>query len=198
MMQIVQAARSLFIAHGYAATTIESIAQASGVAKETIYSMFKNKLTILDVLLDVAIGGDDQPVRVIDRGEQQDILQTTDQRQQLSMLAERIADIVGRAAPVFEVMRMAAKSEPKINGRMRHLQQERRDNMIQLMRQIATNGPFRNELDATRAGETVWALASPELFTLLTTELGWSRETYRTWLADTLIRSLLPEQRGQP
>lgn len=191
-MQIVQAAHTLFIQKGYSGTTIEAIAQAAGVAKETVYSSFQNKRNILNFLLEVSIGGDDQPVRVIDRAEQQAILHDADQRRQLTRLAQRIAEILSRAAPVFEVMRTAAKTEPKINARLQDLQQERHENMALFVHQIAMNGPLRASLDERRAGETVWALASPELFNLLTADLGWPKEQYAAWLADILMRTLLP------
>jgi len=45
--QIVEAARSLFIARGYAGATIEAIAQEAGVAPETVYAAFGNKRAIL-------------------------------------------------------------------------------------------------------------------------------------------------------
>ena len=43
------------------------------------------------------------------------------------------------------------------------------------------------------AAETVWALASPELHTLLTETAGWSRKRYTAWLEDTLAAALLKQ-----
>jgi len=191
-IQIVEASRVLFIKYGYAGTTIEAIAREAGVSKVTVYSMFKNKRNILAFLLDVAVGGDAQPIRVIERPTPQAIMHDTDQRRQLSMLAQNVGDRLTRAAPVFEVMRVAAKTEPKIEARARHLQIERLENMTLMARHVAANGPFRSGMDETRAGEIVWALTSPELFNLLTTELGWTTEKYSDWLADLLTRALLP------
>jgi hypothetical protein len=37
----------------------------------------------------------------------------------------------------------------------------------------------------------LWALAGPELHTLLTQTARWSRARYTTWLAETLARILL-------
>src|SRR5215204_5576040 len=113
-LQIVEAARGFFLERGYAGTTIEAIAENAGVSPETIYATFKNKRKILLFLFEISVGGDDQPVRVIDRPEPQAVLHETDQQRQLTMFAIDITGILNRAAPVFEVMRSAAKTEPEI------------------------------------------------------------------------------------
>jgi hypothetical protein len=46
-------------------------------------------------------------------------------------------------------------------------------------------------VDAEAAAETVWALASPELHTLLRSRRGWPRERYTAWLEETLAAVLL-------
>ncbi|HLJ67467.1 MAG TPA: helix-turn-helix domain-containing protein, partial [Chloroflexota bacterium] len=40
---IAQAARSLFTAHGYAATSIEAVAADAGVSPRTVYAIFGTK-----------------------------------------------------------------------------------------------------------------------------------------------------------
>ncbi len=64
--------------------------------------------------------------------------------------------------------------------------------MTAFYRQVAAKGPLRKGLDEKRAGEIVWALTSPELYLLLVTESGWSKEKYSQWLAGILFRVLLP------
>jgi AcrR family transcriptional regulator len=50
--QILETARSLFDARGYSATSVREIAEASGIAKATIYHHFKDKERILFTLLE--------------------------------------------------------------------------------------------------------------------------------------------------
>src|SRR4051794_38693330 len=66
---VVEAARSLFLARGYAATTVDAISEGSGVPAATVYRLFSSKLGILRALIDVAVAGSedagalaDQPV----------------------------------------------------------------------------------------------------------------------------------------
>jgi AcrR family transcriptional regulator len=191
-MQIVEAARVLFLERGYAGTTIEAIAEKAGVVSETIYATFKNKRKILSFVFDVSIGGDDQPVRVIDRPEPQAILHDTDQHRQLTRFAKDITGILNRAAPVFEVMRGAAKTEPEIDSLVQRLLRERLRNMTAVAESVAVNGPWREGMDKGLASQMIWSMTSPELYLLFRRDLGWSDKQYSQWLTDTLTRLLLP------
>ena len=191
-IQIAEAARALFMERGYAGTSIEAIAEHAGVAPETIYATFRNKRKILFFLFDISVGGDDQPVRVIDRPEPQAVLHDTDQNRQLAMFASGVTQILSRAAPVFEIMRGAAKTEPEISNLVQRLTKERLQNMTKVAEHLAANGPLREGLDKYTAGEIIWALTSQDLYLLFTRDLGWTNERYASWLTETLTRLLLP------
>jgi AcrR family transcriptional regulator len=191
-LQIVESARQLFLARGYTGATIEAIAQAAGVAEETIYAAFGSKRKILEFLLDISVGGDDQDVTILDRPGPQAVLHDSDPQRQLAMFAQDITEIMRRAAPIFEIMRDAAKTEPEIAGHLQALLQERLQNMLIFVRHVSANGPLREGLVEKTAGETVWALTSPEVFQLLTRDRGWPAEAYTRWLEDSLVRLLLP------
>src|SRR2546423_8387392 len=66
-LRILDAAQKLFGDHGYAATTVEAIAGAAGVATDTVYATFANKARVLPALLDRRGGGDDLPGALLDR-----------------------------------------------------------------------------------------------------------------------------------
>ena len=188
---IAEAARSLFFERGYSGTTIDAIAQTAGVAKETVYSIFGSKRKVLSHLLDISIGGDDQPIRLLDRPEPQAILQDTDQRYQVRMFSKGITDILARAAQLFEVMRSAAMTEREIADLLQNLLTERLENMTTFATHLASNGGLREGMDIPLAGEMVWTITSPEVFLLLTRDRNYSKERYTTWLEATLTRLLL-------
>jgi AcrR family transcriptional regulator len=190
--QIVEAARTLFSQRGYAGATIEAIAQEAGVAPETVYAVFGNKRQILSHLLDISIGGDDAPVGVLERPDPQAMFREKDQHQQLQMMARGIIAIMKRAAPVFAIMRMAAKTEPDIAHLLQQILKERWQNMEIVMQHVAANGPLREGITTTQAADIVWTLTSAEVFLLLTEDRGWSSDQYIQWLAESLIRLLLP------
>lgn len=191
-LQVAEAARGLFLERGYAGATIEAIAQQAAVAQETVYAIFGNKRNILIFLLDISVGGDDQPIALLDRQGPQAVMRNPDQRKQLSMFATDITKILERAAPVVEIMRSAAKSEPEIARLLKRMLDERAKNMIRFVKSVAANGPLRNDMNEDHAGEIAWAITSPELFQLLTVERNWTREKYIQWLTETLTRLFLP------
>lgn len=191
-LQIAEAARGLFLERGYAGTSIEAIAEQANVAPETIYATFKNKRNVLSFLFDISIGGDDEDVRLLDRPDPQAVLNETDQHRQLTLFARDITKILHRAAPIFEILRIAAKTEPEIAELVQRLLRERMANMNMVAKKVAANGPLREGLNRTGATELMWAMTSPELYLLLSRDRGWSDEEYTRWLTDTLIRLVLP------
>jgi AcrR family transcriptional regulator len=190
--QIITAARELFISRGYAGATMEAIADAAGVAVETVYAAFGSKRAILAQVLQAAVGGDEQPIPILEREGPRSVQQDTDQRRQIEGFARDMYEIMSRAAPVFEVMRAAAKTEPDIAGLMGSILEGRLEGMTAFVRALMKNGPLREGLTVAKAAETVWAVSSAEVFTLLVVERGWSEAEYKRWLADALGQLLLP------
>jgi AcrR family transcriptional regulator len=190
--QIAEAARGLFFERGYSGTTIDAIAQAAGVAPETVYSIFGSKRKVLSHLMDISIGGDDQPIRLLDRPEPQAVLHDTDQRYQVMMFSRGITEILARAAKLFEVVRSAAMTEEEIADLMQNMLTERLENMTTFVKHLASNGGLYEGMEIPLAAEMVWTITSPEVFLLLTRDRNYSKGRYSTWLETTLTRLLLP------
>ncbi len=190
--RILEAARRQFLAHGYVAATIASIAQEAGVTAQTVYVAFGTKRAILASLMDVAIGGDDEPVGVLERPEPQRMRDEPEQRRQLEMMARGIRGILERAGPIFDVMRGAATADPEIAELYRRLQEERLRNMTRVVGWVAERGPLRAGLTTADGADIVWTLTGAEVHRLLTVDRGWTGERYERWLGDTLIAALLP------
>jgi AcrR family transcriptional regulator len=190
--EIADAARTLFTQRGYAGATIDAIAEEAKVAPETVYAVFGSKRKILSHLLDISVGGDDAPIPVLERPDPQAGFREKDQRQQLRMMARGITSIMERAAPVFEIMRIAAKTEPDVADLLDHILKERWQNMEIAIEHVVAHSPLREGINSVQAADIVWTLTSAEVFLLLTVDRGWSRDHYSEWLADSLIRLLLP------
>ena len=192
---ILEAARKLFMERGYAGATAEAIAAEAGVAAQTIYANFKNKKRMLISLMNVSpTTGVEDLTPMTDRPAVQAVSQERDQRRQLRMFAEVVANNLNQFAVISEIMTDAAKIEPDFDTILQKLNRQRLEHMTLAVQQIAANGPFREEIAETEARDIVWTLTSGEVFLLLTRGRGWSKEKYTQWLADILIRDLLPEQ----
>lgn len=190
---ILEAARKLFMERGYAGATAEAIAAEAGVSAQTIYAIFKNKKRILVSLMNVSpITGAEDHTPMVERANVQAVSQEHDQRRQLQMFAEVVANNLDQVAVVSEIMTDAARVEPDLDRILQKLNKQRLEHMSFAVQQITANGPFRENADGDYARETVWTLTSPEVFLLLTRDRGWSKEKYAQWLTDMLIRGLLP------
>lgn len=186
-LNILLAARGLFIQAGYNGATIEAIARAAGVAPETVYAIFGSKRALLAGVFALAVGGDQQSIPLLQRPGPQAVLGELDPTKRLRLFASDIVNILERVTPLFVVARAAAKSEPEIDALLRTILANRLSNITEFARSL----PLRPGLDVARAGETIWALSSPELFSLFTVDRGWTREQYEEWLGDGLARLLM-------
>ena len=191
--QMLTAAHKLFIERGYAGATIEAIAAAAGVAPETIYAVFKNKGRILVSLINfLSATRAEERVPLLERAGPQAVAREHNQRRQLKIFAQVVANNLEGNASISEIILVAAKTDHDIKKIMQQLIKQRRQHMAVAVQQIASNGPFRENMDEAYATDTVWTLTSPVVFLLLTRDLGWAKEKYAQWLAETLIRVLLP------
>jgi len=191
--QILTAAHRLFTERGYAGATIEAIAAQAGVAPETIYAIFRNKGKILASLVNfLSASRAEERVPLLERIGPQAVSQERDQRRQLELFAQVVANNLEGNASISEIILVAAKTDQGIEKIMQQFIKQRRQHMAVAVQQIAANGPFRDNMDEEYATDTVWTLASPEVFLLLRRDLGWPKDKYAQWLTETLIRVLLP------
>jgi AcrR family transcriptional regulator len=186
--RILDAAQQLFVARGFAGATVNAIAQEAGTAQETVYQAFGNKRALLAELVQRAVRGDIR-TPVLDQPGPSAVQESRDVAEQLRLFAADIAKRLERAAPLMRVLGDAAQTDPELDALYRGFQQARQRNLRVFVDSLAANAELR--ASPREAAETVWALASPELHTLLTQTAGWSRKRYTAWLADTLAGALL-------
>ncbi len=190
--QIVAASRDLFIQNGYAATTMEAIAQKSEVAVETIYAAFRSKRNLLIQAVNISVVGDDDPLSLFERPQIKAVEMEPDPRLKIQMFSRQITDIMARIAPLFQVMRNVAKTDPAISDILADVLQGRFEGMEHFISLLIQTGQIDRDSDTQLIAETVWALSSAEVYSLLTQDRGWSNEKYQDWLAETLRKLLIP------
>jgi AcrR family transcriptional regulator len=186
--QIVTAARALFAAHGYVGTTIAAIADAADIPAPTIYSAFGGKAAILQAIAYGVVDTLD-----VDRAHDEALAQA-DPRQGLRLAATIQRRQFEQMYDVIDIYQEAARTDPDI---------------AQAMATIMANREraFRRHIEAIAAhlspGVTVddgvdiyIALVLPEVYRTLVIERGWTADRYEVWLAETLIRQLLPADRA--
>src|SRR5512144_184541 len=65
--RIVEAARGLFLERGFAATTITSVAEAAGVAPDTVYAAFRHHAGLPVAAIHAGVLRDDDPKQPLKR-----------------------------------------------------------------------------------------------------------------------------------
>jgi AcrR family transcriptional regulator len=190
--KILDAAQGIFAERGYGSSTVEAIALEARVAVDTVYATFGTKRGVLSALMDVRVGGDDQPIELLDRAGPQGVRQEPSQERQLEAFASDVTAIIERVRPVDDIIRGAAAVDSEIAALRAGIQESRFQNMLKFVSWVAANGPLRGGMMAEDAASIVWSLTSPEIHRLLRVERGWTAEHYAEWLAQTLTRALLP------
>ena len=189
---IVTAAHDLFLAQGYAATTIDAIAEAAHVARRTVFNSVGGKAALLKLALDWAIVGDDEPVAMADRPAVKAILAESDPRKALVLWVQAVADVVGRTAPLGEVLTAAADIDPAAAELLAETSRNRMLGATAFTRYLASLGGLAAGMTERRAAELCWALMDGHLYRLLVAQRGWSTADFTRWLSDSLAAALLP------
>lgn len=190
---VIDAAIELFLARGYPGTSLAAVADQAGVSVDTVYHLFSDKRTLLKLALDVAIGGDDRDVPLLERPEPQQMRDETDQRRQIAIFAAGICRQLERLRPMNDMLRSAAAVDTEIAALRAdvHLRQ-RRDAMTMVAGWISARGPLRDELTVDEAAAILWTVASPEVHRMFRIDWRWDASQYQRWLEATLAASLLP------
>jgi AcrR family transcriptional regulator len=189
---IVTAAHDLFLAQGYAATTIDGIAEAAHVSRATVFNSVGGKAAVLKLALDWAIVGDDEPIALADRPAIKAILAESDPRKALMLRVQTGTDVAARTAPLGEVLTAAADIDP---AAAELLAEESRGRMLgatMFIRHLASLDGLAAGMTEQRAAELCWALTDGHLYRLLVTQRGWSTADFNRWLSGSLAAALLP------
>ncbi|HKE75931.1 MAG TPA: helix-turn-helix domain-containing protein [Acidimicrobiales bacterium] len=187
--RIVDAAGDLFVERGYGATSIKAVAEAAGVAPDTVYAVFGSKVRLLTALIDARLVPDADAANVMERPEAEAVRNQRDQRTMVRLFARDMAATLSRVGPVFEILRTAGAVEPAVAEVYREMNGYRLGNMERFVGWLASAGPLR--VSRKEAARTVWAVASPDVGRLLRIGGAWSEDQHARWLEDVLARTLL-------
>jgi AcrR family transcriptional regulator len=178
---VLDAARELFVANGWAATGMRDVAAASGVALETVYSHFSSKRGLLRAVADAAAVGDDAAEPLAARAEF--LAMGEGQRPaRIRAAASLLAAVQARTAPVARLLRQVAAADDQIADMLHSTRERQRSDVASALELITGRAPTNSERDG------VWAVTSPEVYLLLIEESGWTPGQYEAWIAEILER----------
>lgn len=189
--RILDSARQLVVAQGYAATTVAEIAAGAGVAVQTVYYTFRTKGQLLVEVVEATAAGEDDPMPPSRRPWVQEMLSASPAQRVVALGVEHGTAIYERVAVLWPAVAAAAATDPDVEAYWRDVGANRRSTQRGMVTRIAELGELRPDLDIERATDLVVALAGHDIYRELVQEAGWSAPTYKAWLFTTLTQQLL-------
>jgi AcrR family transcriptional regulator len=194
---ILDAAGRLFVERGYAATTMGAVAEAAGVALDTVYAAVGPKPVLFRLLLETAISGTDRAVPAVERDYVRAIQAEPDPAAKLAVYAAAVATIQARMAPLYQVLQQAATAEPELAALWTEISERRAANMRLFAAELAATGRLRPGVGVEEAADVLWSTNGPELYLLLVGRRGWDPDRFGRWLADAWTVLLLLDRRDR-
>ena len=186
---ICAAAYRLFSTKGYLATSIEDIAAEAGVARPTIFTAVGPKSTILRLVVDRALAGDDAQVPIAQRPWWREAIDEPDAVRSIELHARNMCLINQRSALVLRALETAASVDAEAAAVWDGFQRQRHDGLNEVAVALRRKTD-RLRYDEGTITDTLWML-TPDAYLRLVRDAGWSLERFQDWLTDVLLRLLL-------
>lgn len=187
---VVEAAHALFSEGGYAATSVQAVADRAGVSLDTVYASVGRKPQLLLAVHDLVLGEGAGPVPAEQRGYVQAVREASGAQTKIRLYADAMGRLLPRSVPVVEALREAGLTDPSCAAQHRALSERRAANMRLFVADLRATGELRPDLSDEDAADLVWSLNSPEWFGLITGR-GRTPAAFAELMADVLVRTLL-------
>lgn len=188
---LLDAALARFLAQGYAATTVESIADDVRVSVATIYKGYGGKTGLVRALCERALAGEG-PVPAERRSDDLQAAER-DPRRVIEGWGHLIAEVAPRIAPILLLVRAAAATDPDAADLAAELDSNRLDRMAHNARALARSGRLRPGLTRRDVRDVLWLYSAPELYELLVRRRRWSHARLARFVTDAMTHALLPD-----
>lgn len=186
--RILEGARRLFVMRGYGAVTMDDIARDAGVAYQTVYAVFGNKLGVArgiiwssfevegihDLIAEAKASADPEvSLRAAARAAR--------------LISERLGDLLRF---------MRESGDPELLAEYEKVEERRFEQEQALLAMLEASGRLREELSRAEALAILWAMSGTQLHHQLVSRRRWSGSRYEEWLGDALIALLLASHPG--
>lgn len=189
--RLIQAAHQEFLDNGFHGATMAAIARRAGVAGQTVYFVFHTKAELISAVIDAAVMGENPPTIPQNTDWWAAMHAAKDADQVLRHFVRGAGPLLARAAPISEVLRAAALTDPEVRtifDRHDHLQVTGYRQVVDL---AASKGALRPDLTPETATDLLLTLCGDSTYVQLTTQRGWTHDQVIGWLADATPRLLL-------
>ena len=191
--RVVDSARSLFLARGFARTTVAAVAHEAGVSVETVYKAFGGKPGLVRAVWEAALSGSaSSPAESRSDTMSAAAGSGAEVIEGWLRLALEVAPLVG---PVLALVRAAALVDPEAAGLLAEIERGRSARMLHNARVLAARGELHPSLTPEQARDLL-LIFSAEFYGPLVGEAGWDEEGYVRTMTRTMVAALVREPSG--
>ena len=192
--RVLAVAGRLFVAQGYAATSVEQIAAEAGLSVRTVFAGFTSKTNLLKEVLDTAVAGDSGDTPLHQRPSMRAVHDARTAEEAYERLADTCVEVVERAYGIYAVVHGAADADPEIAELERRLDAQRLTGVSHLATTFAGLLGVTDPAAVAYIRDTLWTLGSPLQYLLLVRQRGWTARQYRDWTARALAAMIPPPE----
>jgi AcrR family transcriptional regulator len=190
-LTILDAAQELFLADGYAVTSIEAIAARARVSRQTVYDAFGDKAALLYAVGERLADPQAEQVPVSESAAWQRLGDEPDPRARIRLAAGVERKMWERGMVDFEAMVTdAAAADPRLRDLARMAMEAKRRSTRAVAELLFADDCLRPDLTLDDAVDLMVAVDSAAVIRTLV-GLGWSYDKCERWLGDFLERQFL-------
>jgi len=188
--RIVKAAFALFCERGYTGTTMAHIADAAGVAVQTVYFAFHTKAAVLSRAYDFAVMGQEEGLPPWEQPWYREMVAEPDAVEALGHLVSGVGEITRRLTPLYVVASGSAASDPEVAEVVDRHERWRVDGYRTMVEVLGAKAPLRVDLTPARATDLLLLYAGMDVYHALVEVSGWSHGDLVAWTQATLAYQL--------
>lgn len=188
--RVVEAAYALFSERGYAGTTMAQIAEAAGVAVQTVYFAFHTKAALLSRAYDFAVMGQQEPLVPQEQSWYKAMTGEPEITKALRHLVTGAGEITRRVMPLYLVARVAADSDADTARVVAYHERWRVDGYREMLGLLRAKAELRPGLDLKRATDLLLLFVGVDVYHALVHGRGWSHQEWMDWTVATAAQQI--------
>lgn len=189
--RILASAKELFGQLGLDAVTIAEIADKSGVAGSTVYSVFKSKEGILRELMEQSLFGDRF------QSARQHLAGIKDPVEAIARTSHVARAIYESESSDLGLLRNVSGFSPALRKIEEEFERTRFKMQEDRLRRLFKAGKAKRGLSPDEARRILWMYTSRDVYRMLVIEGGWTPDRYEEWLEQTLVAALVEGCEGR-
>jgi AcrR family transcriptional regulator len=185
--RILTAARALLTNGTYSSVTMEDIAREAGVAPQTLYAVFGNKLRLAEAVVDA--GWPHIPPLIAQMEEAAGLRDPEEWIRTMARLHRLVFE------PCADLIRFTGISgDPTLIARYDRIQQGRYERIRALAPILERSARRRPDLSAEEAVAVAWTMLGPDHYGQLVFDRGWTPDRYEEWVGQALVDLILTQR----